>query len=236
MGNAVLLTGDRIFGRMLELELTAAGHTVVFDRGSVPGDADADHGAHARAHSRAKPAHIPAAAFDTAEADVYLLDLDTRGEESVLTLLRPAQDGLPRDRLIVFSRRRVPVFDAVRIFARPFESSELLDAVAEVLRAHPQTADAAPALTLDHAARRAFFGGEPLGLTRREFDLLACLDENRGSPVSREDLIRRVWHYDFAGSTNVVDVYIRYLREKLDERFHLKFIETVRGQGYRLRR
>lgn len=235
MGNAVLLTGDRIFGRMLELELTAAGHTVVFDRGNGREDADARSGAHTRAHSRAK-SHSPAAAFDTAEADVYLLDLDTRSEDSILALLRPAQDALPRDRLIVFSRNRAPAFEAARVLIRPFESAGLLNAIAEVMRAHPQTAEAGPALTLDHEARRAFFGGEPLGLTRREFDLLECLDENRGSPVSRDELIRRVWHYDFAGSTNVVDVYIRYLREKLDERFHQKFIETVRGRGYRLRR
>ena len=69
----------------------------------------------------------------------------------------------------------------------------------------------------------------------REFDLLKILMENRGIVLSRNTLIERVWGYDYIGETNVVDVYIRYLRGKIDDAFGLKLIQTVRGVGYVLR-
>lgn len=77
--------------------------------------------------------------------------------------------------------------------------------------------------------------GEIIDLTSRERSLLLYLDSRRGSPVSREDAIRDVWGFEFTGETNVVDVYIRYIRKKLDERFDAKFIVAVRGKGYMLR-
>lgn len=77
--------------------------------------------------------------------------------------------------------------------------------------------------------------GEVIDLTARERSLLLYLDSHRGTPVSREDAIRDVWGFDFTGETNVVDVYIRYIRKKLDERFDAKFIVAVRGKGYMLR-
>lgn len=63
----------------------------------------------------------------------------------------------------------------------------------------------------------------------------STLSSRRGSPVSREDAIRDVWGLNFTGETNVVDVYIRYIQQKLDERFDAKFIVAVRGKGYMLR-
>ncbi|MBQ7125354.1 MAG: winged helix-turn-helix transcriptional regulator, partial [Clostridia bacterium] len=72
-------------------------------------------------------------------------------------------------------------------------------------------------------------------VTSKEYELLLYLDDNKGQPVSREEALRNVWEFGFAGDTNVVDVYIRYLRRKLDERFDAKFIVTVRNKGYMLR-
>ena len=69
-------------------------------------------------------------------------------------------------------------------------------------------------------------------LTVKEFDLLKALVENRSVVLTRENLLESVWGYDYFGETNVVDVYIRYLRSKIDEVFGIKMIQTVRGVGY----
>ncbi|MBQ8314437.1 MAG: response regulator transcription factor [Lachnospiraceae bacterium] len=90
-------------------------------------------------------------------------------------------------------------------------------------------------LTVDPAARQVSFDGEPLSLTKKEFDLLAFLLKNKNRAVPREELLSAVWDYDYAGDTNVVDVYVRYLRQKVEEPLGLRFIETVRGVGYMVR-
>ena len=72
-------------------------------------------------------------------------------------------------------------------------------------------------------------------LDRREFDLLRCLLENKGRVLTREALLDSVWGFDFVGETNSVDVYIRFLRSKIDEAFGMKLIHTVRGVGYVIR-
>ena len=77
--------------------------------------------------------------------------------------------------------------------------------------------------------------GQSVELTRREFDLLRYLLENKEKVISRESLLDHVWGFDFVGETNAVDVYIRFLRSKIDERFDIKLIHTVRGVGYVIR-
>ncbi len=78
-------------------------------------------------------------------------------------------------------------------------------------------------------------GGRPIALTRREFDLLAYLAENAGLVLTRDAILNRVWGFDYYGETNIVEVYIRYLRVKVDEPFPVKLLQTVRGVGYTLR-
>ena len=90
-------------------------------------------------------------------------------------------------------------------------------------------------LRLDLEGRKASYDGESIELTKREFDLLSYLLENRNIVVSREKVLDAVWGFDFYGNTNVVDVYIRYLRGKIDDRFGVNIIETVRGAGYIIR-
>lgn len=72
-------------------------------------------------------------------------------------------------------------------------------------------------------------------LTKKEFDLLKYLMINKNLVVTRDNIVEKVWGYDYLGDTNVVDVYIRYLRSKIDDRFNEKFIYTVRGVGYQLK-
>ena len=79
------------------------------------------------------------------------------------------------------------------------------------------------------------FNKETIDLTKKEFDLLKFLMLNNEIVLTRDTILEKVWGYDFAGDTNIVDVYIRYLRIKIDDRFHQKFIHTVRGVGYQLK-
>ena len=74
--------------------------------------------------------------------------------------------------------------------------------------------------------------GEPIELTRKEYSLLEYLVKNKRNVLSRDQILQTVWGYDYIGDTNVVDVYIRYLRSKIDDRFGEKYIHTVRGVGY----
>jgi DNA-binding response OmpR family regulator len=73
---------------------------------------------------------------------------------------------------------------------------------------------------------------KPIPLTKKEFELLTYMIRNRGIVLTRERILEEVWGYDYIGDTNVVDVYIRYIRSKVDEVLGKKYIYTVRGIGY----
>ncbi len=124
---------------------------------------------------------------------------------------------------------------------KPFAIEELLARIRALLkrRGAPRQARAhalqAGPVSLDEDARTAACDGQPLSLTKTEFDLLAYLMRNQGRVVTRDELLEKVWGWSYDGDTNVVDVYIRYVRQKLDERFHVKTIHTIRGVGYMFR-
>ena len=90
-------------------------------------------------------------------------------------------------------------------------------------------------LELDMHKYTVSFNNEPIDLTKKEFDLLKFLMLNNEIVLTRDTILEKVWGYDYAGDTNIVDVYIRYLRIKIDDRCHRKFIHTVRGVGYQLK-
>lgn len=90
-------------------------------------------------------------------------------------------------------------------------------------------------LSVDCGAVAVTYGGESIELTKREFDLLAYLVRNKNVVVTREQALDAVWGFEFYGNTNVVDVYIRYLRSKIDEKYNVELIQTVRGAGYVIR-
>ena len=124
---------------------------------------------------------------------------------------------------------------------KPFAIEELLARIRAALRkgrTAVQTHSAlltAGVLTMDTERHTVTVGETPVELTRREFDLLHYLLENKEKVVTRESLLDHVWGYDYVGETNAVDVYIRFLRAKLEEPFGIKLIHTVRGVGYVLR-
>lgn len=121
---------------------------------------------------------------------------------------------------------------------KPFAIQELLARIRAALRKH-QTTDSpegerltCKSLVLYPSRYEVTVGGEEIHLTKKEYSLLEYLLRNKRNVLTRDQILQEVWGYDYAGDTNVVDVYIRYLRAKIDERFGEKYIYTVRGVGY----
>lgn len=87
-------------------------------------------------------------------------------------------------------------------------------------------------LKIDLSRRMVYYKENEVELTKREFELLTYLVKNKNIVISREQILNQVWGYDYIGETNVVDVYVRYLRTKIDDKFGVKLIHTIRGVGY----
>lgn len=124
---------------------------------------------------------------------------------------------------------------------KPFAIEELLARIRVNLKKHrvDRAADSgartAGQLRIEPASYSASFAGEAVTLTKKEFDLLNYLWQHEGSAVTRDELLTNVWGYEFTGDTNIVDVYVRYLRQKIDDKFGVKTIHTIRAVGYMFR-
>ena len=121
---------------------------------------------------------------------------------------------------------------------KPFAIEELLARIRAALRNKGGRGGhmlAAGPLSMDVERHQVTVKGQAVELTKKEFDLLRHLLENKGRVLTREALLDSVWGFDFVGETNSVDVYIRFLRSKIDEAFGVKLIHTVRGVGYVIR-
>ena len=120
---------------------------------------------------------------------------------------------------------------------KPFDIEELLARIRAMLRRQPKKDEInINGLVINKEAFKVTVNGEPLGLTKTEYDLLLLLGNNINHVMQREQIIDDVWGYDSEVETNVVDVYIRYLRNKLKPYGMDNYIETVRGVGYVIRR
>lgn len=118
---------------------------------------------------------------------------------------------------------------------KPFAIEELLARIRNLIKRRLEKNGktiAIEKLAIGTSEHSVSYDGKPIGLTKKEYDLLLYLIKNRGSVVTRESILSSVWGYDFYGDTNVVDVYIRYLRSKIDDKFGIKLITTLRGTGY----
>lgn len=177
--------------------------------------------------------------YDAIVLDVMLPDLDgfevcrrLRAEGRwAPVLMLTARDAVPD---------RVGGLDAGAddYLTKPFAFSELFARLRALLRrgaAERPSALRVGDLVLDPATRRVHRGETPVELTAKEFALLEYLMRHPGEVLTRSTLIEHVWDFGYDGDSNVVDVYVRYLRQKIDRPFGADAIETVRGSGYRLR-
>jgi len=177
--------------------------------------------------------------------DLVLLDImlpELSGMEVIRRLRR--ESSIP----VIMLTARDTVMDKVAgldmgaddYITKPFAIEELLARIRTALRKRSGAEREARLLTcgplvMDVARHQVSCCGQEVELTGREFDVLKLLLENQQIVLSRETFLTKVWGYDYMGETNVVDVYIRYLRSKLDDAFDLELIHTVRGVGYVLR-
>ena len=224
MAETILLVEDEEkLARMVELELRYEGYEVekAFD-------------------GRTGLERALSGGFDLVLLDIMLPQLS--GME-VLRRLRKEGVQLP----VIMLTARDSVVDKVSgldsgaddYITKPFAIEELLARIRAALRkrttAPEETLLIAGPLAMNVDKHQVTVKDQPVELTKKEFDLLRHLLENKGHVLSRETLLDSVWGFDFVGETNSVDVYIRFLRSKLDEAFGVKLIHTVRGVGYVIR-
>lgn len=175
--------------------------------------------------------------------DLIILDVMLPGLNGIEILRRLRQT---KDTPVIILTARDAVVDKVSgldlgandYMTKPFAIEELLARIRVALK--KRTAERRDRythgkLTVDIGSVTAAYDGQRIELTKREFDLLVYLLDNLNVVVTREQALDAVWGYDFYGNTNVVDVYVRYLRSKIDDAFHIDLIETVRGSGYVIR-
>jgi len=184
-----------------------------------------------------------AAAASESEYDVVILDLNLPKLDgvSVLRQLRLKRPSLP---VLVLTQRtrvedRVQCLDtgADDYLAKPFSFSELSARIRALLRRSHLPSESVLTvadLKLDRVEHRVERTGRRIELTTKEFSLLEYLMRNAGRQVTRSMIIEHVWNLTFDTTTNVVDVYINYLRRKIDDGHPTKLIHTVRGVGYEL--
>lgn len=121
---------------------------------------------------------------------------------------------------------------------KPFEIEELLARIRVALKRKKITKKEElryKELLMDLEGYNLSYNGENIELTKKEFELLRYLLENKNRVLTRDKIIETVWGYDYFGDTNVVDVYIRYLRSKIDDKYNQKIIHTLRGVGYMIK-
>lgn len=226
MANHILIVEDEEkLARMVELELTYEGYQV----------------------EKVLDGRVGLERALSGEHDLILLDILLPGLNGLEVLRRYRKDGGAAP--VILLTARDTVVDKVAgldsgaddYVTKPFAIEELLARIRAALRGasgrqeNPSHQLTAGPVVLDPDSREVMVNGTPVELTRREFDLLACLLEHKGKVLSRSAILNTVWGYDYVGETNTVDVYVRFLRSKLDEVFDIHLIETVRGVGYVIR-
>ncbi|MBR6788538.1 MAG: response regulator transcription factor [Clostridia bacterium] len=173
------------------------------------------------------------------EYELIILDLMLPGMSGteVLRNLRKFKDTpviilTARDRLI--DKVEGLDFGANDYMTKPFAIEELLARIRVHLKRSKEGVKRMSygKLVVDLSAHSVTYDGVSVELTKKEYDLLVYLLDHKGEVVSREQTLEAVWGFDFYGNTNVVDVYVRYLRSKIDDVFDIKLVQTVRGAGY----
>jgi two-component system, OmpR family, response regulator len=221
---AVLLVDDDApIRRMLERTLAAEGYAVATagDGGSALAEVE-----------RSVP-------------DVIVLDVAMPGMDGLAVCRRLRAKGMTTPVLMLTARDavedRVEGLDAGAddYLTKPFSFAELLARLRALGRRGPVERPAVlevGSLRLDPATRQVWRGEHELALSTKEFALLETFMRRPGQVLSRFDLLEHAWDYSYENRSNVVEVYVRYLREKIDRPFGEQSLETIRGAGYRLRR
>lgn len=221
MVKILIVEDEEKIGRFLELELIHEGYQVI----------------------KANNGRLGLEMAESGDADLVVLDImlpELNGLEVLRRLRKSSQ--VP----VIMLTARDAVMDKVSgldagaddYITKPFAIEELLARIRTALKKRivmdkkEEDLITCGLLTLDKLKHRVMYDNTEIDLTNREFNLLQILLENKNIVLTRDTLIEKVCGYDFIGETNVIDVYVRYLRTKIDDSFKIKVITTVRGVGY----
>ncbi len=218
----ILIVEDEIkIARFLELELTHEGYEVL-----IAGDGRSG---------------LEKATKDN--VDLIILDLMLPGLSGIEVCRRVRMESqVP----IIMLTAKDDVTDKVTgldtgaddYMTKPFAIEELLARIRVALNRRKHTGDPKIEtlkygdLVVNLSSHSVYYREEELQLTKKEYELLEYMLRNKNVVLTREQLLNHVWDYEYFGDTNVVDVYIRYLRQKIDEKYSIRLISTVRGVGY----
>ena len=183
--------------------------------------------------------------IEGAEYDLIILDImlpNMNGLE-ILTHIRSKKNTTP----VLLLTAKDSIDDKVKgldlgaddYMAKPFAFEELLARIRVLIRRHsqknPESEHQAADLIVNDKTKTVTRGGTPITLSSKEYNILLYMIMHKGQVLSRDTLNQHMWNYDYDGSSNIIDVYIRYLRKKIDEGHEKKLIHTIRGQGYVIR-
>lgn len=225
MAHILIVEDEKMLSRFVQLELEHEGYTTDIASDGIVG--------------------LEKALKD--DYDLMLLDLMLPGMSGIEICRRVRQHS---KKPIIMLTAKDDVSDKVMgldmgaddYVTKPFAIEELLARIRVALK-HGSSEDtqntgdiiSAGKLSINTRNREVTFDGNSVQLTKTEFDMLAYMASHPDKVLSRDELLREVWGYSYAGDTNIVDVYVRYLRQKLDEKFNVKLMHTVRGVGYLFR-
>lgn len=220
----LLIEDDRAIAKVIQLELEHQGHQIELAADGQEGLRKALEG----------------------EWDLILLDImlpllngyevckQVRARKDTPILLLTAKDEV-QDKVFGLD------LGADDYLTKPFAMEELMARIRAVFRRKSApSSDQRNRLTfreieLNQDTYQVFFKNREIHLTKKEFELLAFFMEHPNNVLSREQILENVWGYDYYGDTNIVDVYLRFLRSKIEEKFKVHYLQTVRGVGYALR-
>ncbi|AOS67551.1 DNA-binding response regulator [Bacillus subtilis] len=224
-GNILIVEDEEKISRVLQLELEYEGYSVTIKQNGTEGlDAAAKGG-----------------------YSLVLLDVMLPGLSGLEVLRRLRKTDSQTPVILLTARDSIPDkvtgldIGANDYVTKPFEIEELLARIRAVLRQNgTKTEDIGTFLTYDdlrvnEKTREVRRGDKEVELTPREFDLLVYMLKHPQQVLTREQILSSVWGFDYIGDTNVVDVYIRYIRKKLDYPYEKQLIHTIRGVGYAIK-
>jgi DNA-binding response OmpR family regulator len=228
MATILVIEDEPRVARFLELELKHEGYDCVVATDGIAG------------LERAKEPGIGVVLLDIALPGMNGIDVckELRKVSTVPVIMLTARDEIS-DKVLGLDA------GADDYLTKPFATPELLARIrtcllrGERMSAPIDDSDSAKSssvcvgkLKLLPASYRVYYGDDELSLTKKEYDLLLYLCTHLNVAQTRDVLMQTVWEYDYYGDTNVVDVYVRYLRQKIDEKYGIHLISTVRGVGY----
>lgn len=217
----VLIIEDEVkLARFVELELIHEGYDVIVQHDGRSG----------------------MESFYTEQPDIILLDLMIPEISGIEVCRRIRKDS---DVPIIMITAKSEVMDTVTgldsgandYITKPFAIEEVFARMRVALRNFKSESGDSNILklknlTIDLSSRTVKLDDNEIELTKREFELLCYLVKNKNIVITRDQILNQVWGYDYIGETNVVDVYVRYLRTKIDDKYNIKLIHTIRGVGY----